>query len=107
MKTGNREKDLGVKLVSKAMKMPIKQIILNSGEDPEEIISRVLTNRNKHFGYNALTGKFGDLKKEGVIDPVKVVRCALQDAASIAGLVLTTDCLIVNELELNELGVGD
>lgn len=107
LKTGNREKDLGVKLVSKAMKMPIKQIIMNSGEDPEEIISRVLTNRNKHFGYNALTGKFGDLKKEGVIDPVKVVRCALQDAASIAGLVLTTDCLIVNELELNELGVGD
>lgn len=107
LKTGNREKDLGVKIVAKAMKMPIKQIVLNAGGDPEEIISRVLISRNKHFGYNAATGKFGDLKKEGVIDPVKVVRCALQDAASIAGLILTTDCLIVNELELNELGVGE
>lgn len=105
--TDEREKDLGVSLVAKAMRAPIKQIILNGGEDPEEIISEILMSEDKNFGYNASTRKFVNLKDDGVIDPVKVVRCALQDAASVAGLILTTDCIIVNEAELNEFGTGE
>ena len=101
------EKDLAINLVAKAMRSPIRQIIINGGEDPEEIVSEILMSSDKDFGYNAATNKFTNLKEDGVIDPVKVVRCALQDAASVAGLILTTDCIIVNEAELNEFGTGE
>ena len=107
IKTNDREKDLAINLVAKAMRSPIRQIIINGGEDPEEIVSEILMSSDKDFGYNAATNKFTNLKEDGVIDPVKVVRCALQDAASVAGLILTTDCIIVNEAELNEFGTGE
>lgn len=107
IKTNDREKDLAINLVAKAMRAPIRQIIVNGGEDPEEIVSEILMSSDKDFGYNAATNKFTNLKEDGVIDPVKVVRCALQDAASVAGLILTTDCIIVNEAELNEFGTGE
>ena len=72
---------------------PLRQIVANAGEEPSVVLDRVVAGKNGH-GFNALTGEYGDMVKMGVLDPCKVTRTALQNAASIAGLVLTTDCMI-------------
>lgn len=103
VKTGNSEIDLGVKLIRKAIRSPITQLLKNAGSEPEDIISDILKHKDINYGFNVYKEKFEDLTKEGIFDPAKVVRCALQDAADVAGLVLTTDCIVTNELELSEL----
>ena len=75
------------------MEEPLRQIVLNAGDEPSVIVNQVMSN-NGNYGYNAATGEYGDLVEQGVLDPTKVTRTALQNAASVAGLVLTTDCMI-------------
>lgn len=96
----------GVDLVRKSIKEPLRRIVLNAGGEPAEVMLEILQNDNPHWGYNAQTETFEDLVKSGVIDPTKVVRCALQNAASVAGLVLTTECMIATKPEKKAGGQG-
>jgi len=89
----NADQDAGVRIVMRALEEPLRQIVANAGEEPSVVLARVLEGKDNH-GYNALTGEYGDLVKMGILDPCKVTRSALQNAASIAGLILTTDCMI-------------
>ena len=90
---------IGVQIVEKAMLEPLKCIAANAGEVGQEVLDTVLDQGNYNVGFNALTGKFEDLMKAGIVDPTKVIRLELQNAASVAGSLLTTEVLIVNESE--------
>lgn len=90
----------GVKIVRRACEEPFRKIVLNAGKDPTEIRLEVLNNPSVDFGYNARTEVYEDLMKSGVIDPTKVVRCSLQNAASVVGLILTTECMIADKPEV-------
>jgi chaperonin GroEL len=85
----------GATIVLRALEEPLRQIVANAGEEGAVVVAKVLESKEAHFGYNALTGRFEDLVKAGVIDPTKVTRTALQNAASIAALLLTTEALVV------------
>lgn len=89
----------GVEIVRNALRAPLSRIVSNAGGDASEVRIRVLENDDINFGYNAQTEEFEDLVASGVIDPTKVVRCALQNAVSVAGLILTTECMIVEKKE--------
>jgi chaperonin GroEL len=93
LKGDNADQDAGVKIVLRALEEPLRQIVTNSGEEPSVVRNRVLEGEG-NFGFNAATGKYGDMVAMGILDPCKVTRTALQNAASVAGLVLTTDCMI-------------
>lgn len=86
----------GIRLVSRALEEPLRRIVSNAGDEPSVILNRVDESSSPSFGYNAASRTYGDLLQMGVIDPAKVTRLALQNAASIASLILTTDCLIAN-----------
>jgi chaperonin GroEL len=92
----NDEEAIGVNIVKRALEEPLRQIALNAGEEGAVIVGRVRDSKDDNFGYNADTGEFGDMIKAGVIDPAKVTRLALQNAASIAGLMLTTEALVAD-----------
>jgi chaperonin GroEL len=94
VKTENDDQKIGVGIVRKALQVPARQIVQNAGEDGSVIVGKILENNKYAFGYNAQTGEYGDLVSEGVIDPTKVVRNALQGAASIAGLLITTEAMV-------------
>jgi chaperonin GroEL len=102
MRGANADQDAGIRIVMRALEEPLRQIVANAGEEPSVVLDRVVAGKNGH-GFNALTGEYGDMVKMGVLDPCKVTRTALQNAASIAGLVLTTDCMIA---QLPEQGRG-
>jgi chaperonin GroEL len=91
---GDPDEQIGVNIVRRALEDPLRQIVLNAGKEGAVIVERVRGEKNPNVGYNAVTEKFEDLVAAGVIDPAKVTRCALQNAASIAGLMLTTEALI-------------
>ena len=86
----------GIQIVRRAVEEPLRRIVANAGQEPSVILNRVDESDVQSFGYNAATGEYGDMLAMGVIDPAKVTRLALQNAASIAGLILTTDCMIAN-----------
>jgi chaperonin GroEL len=86
--------DAGVKIVHRALEEPLRQIVANAGQEPSVVLGKVMTG-DAAFGYNAASGEYGDMVALGIIDPTKVTRLGLQNAASIAGLILTTDCIIV------------
>jgi chaperonin GroEL len=88
---------LGVNIVKRALEEPTRQIAINAGQEGAIIVGRVRDSKDEHFGFNAQTGEFGDMIKLGVIDPAKVTRLALQNAASIAALMLTTEALIAEK----------
>ena len=94
LKVDNEDQKVGINLVKKALQTPARQIFQNSGEDGSVIVGKILENAKYSYGYNAQTLAYGDLVAEGVIDPAKVVRCALQDAASVAGLLVTTEAMV-------------
>ncbi|MGE5512977.1 MAG: chaperonin GroEL [Bacteroidota bacterium] len=94
LRTENDDQKVGITIVKKALQWPARQIVQNAGEDGSVVVGKVLESSKYAFGYNAQTGEYGDLVAEGVIDPAKVVRCALQDAASVAGLLITTEAMI-------------
>jgi chaperonin GroEL len=89
------DEKIGAQIVRRSLEEPLRQIVANAGEEGAVVVAKVLESKDQHFGYNALTGTFEDLVKAGVIDPTKVTRTALQNAASIAGLLLTTEALVV------------
>ena len=88
------DEDSGVKIVMRALEEPLRRIVLNAAEEPSIVLSRVDESSEQAFGYNAANGEYGNLLLMGVIDPAKVTRLALQNAGSIASLILTTDCMI-------------
>ncbi|HSQ25059.1 MAG TPA: chaperonin GroEL [Pyrinomonadaceae bacterium] len=91
---GDADEQIGVSIVRRALEEPLRQIVANAGKEGAVIVEKVRAEKNPNFGYNAETETFEDLVAAGVIDPAKVTRCALQNAASIAGLMLTTEALI-------------
>jgi chaperonin GroEL len=91
---GDQDEQIGVNIVKRALEEPLRQIVQNAGKEGAVVVEKVRADRNANFGYNAATDKFEDLVAAGIIDPAKVTRCALQHAASIAGLMLTTEALI-------------
>ena len=92
--SGDLDEQIGVTIVRRALEEPLRQIVQNAGKEGAVIVEKVRAERNANFGYNAATDKFEDLVAAGIIDPAKVTRCALQNAASIAGLMLTTEATI-------------
>jgi len=95
LKTLEGDEKIGAQIVRRSLEEPLRQIVANAGEEGAVVVAKVLESTDLHFGYNAQTSVFEDLVKAGVIDPTKVTRTALQNAASIAGLLLTTEALIV------------
>ena len=93
-KTANEDQDAGVRIVQRALEMPLRLIVENAGVESSVVCNEVKSNKG-NYGYNAATGKYGDMVKGGVLDPTKVARSALQNAASIAGLLLTTEASVV------------
>ena len=88
------DEQIGVNIIRRACEEPIRQIVQNSGEEGAIVMGKIRENDNAHYGYNAQTDKYEDLVESGVIDPAKVTRSALQNAASIAGLMLTTEAMV-------------
>jgi len=102
----NEDETIGVQIVYRALEEPVRQIAQNAGAEGSIVVERVREKDRKNWGYNAATGEYEDLVKAGVIDPTKVTRTALQNAASIAGLLLTTECVVVEHKEENGEGAG-
>jgi chaperonin GroEL len=94
VKPGNDDQKTGVEIVRKAIQSPARQIVDNAGDDGAVVVGKLMEAKDYAYGYNAQTGEYGDLVKMGIIDPTKVVRTAIQDAASVAGLLITTEAMI-------------
>jgi chaperonin GroEL len=97
IKTTNEDQKHGVEIVKKAITWPARQIAINSGEDGSIVVGKILENDTYAYGFDAQTGEFGNLVTKGIIDPTKVVRIALQDGASIAGLLITTEAMVAEK----------
>ena len=93
LKGDNHEQDAGIKIVLRAVEEPLRQIVANAGDEASVVVNKVIEGSG-NFGYNAGNGTYGDLVEQGVLDPAKVTRSALQNAASVAGLILTTDAIV-------------
>jgi chaperonin GroEL len=98
LKGDNADQEAGIRIVARAVEEPLRQIVRNAGVEPAVVVQRVIDG-DGNFGYNAATGEYGDMVTMGVLDPRKVTRTALQNAASIASLILTTDCMIAQQSE--------
>jgi chaperonin GroEL len=97
VKTANEDQKHGIEIVKKAITSPARQIAINSGEDGSVVVAKILEHDTYGYGFDAQTGEFGNLVTKGIIDPTKVVRIALQDAASIAGLLITTEAMVAEK----------
>ncbi|KAB2967261.1 chaperonin GroEL [Zoogloea sp.] len=93
LKGDNHEQDAGIKIVLRAVEEPLRQIVTNAGDEASVVVNKVIEGSG-NFGYNAANGSYGDLVEQGVLDPAKVTRSALQNAASVASLILTTDAIV-------------
>jgi chaperonin GroEL len=93
LKGDNHDQEAGIKIVLRALEEPLRWIVANAGEEPSVVLNKVAEGKG-NFGYNAASGQYGDMVEMGVLDPTKVTRCALQNAASVAGLILTTDAMV-------------
>jgi chaperonin GroEL len=93
-KGANPDQEAGIAIVRRALQEPVRQIVNNAGDEGSVVVGKILDNASDTYGYDAQTGEYGDLIQMGIIDPVKVVRTALQDAASVAGLLVTTEAMI-------------
>jgi len=93
LKGSNHDQDAGIKIVLRALEEPLRQIVENTGDEPSVVLNKVVDGKG-NFGYNAATGQYGDMVEMGVLDPTKVTRFALQNAASVAALILTTDAMV-------------
>jgi len=98
LKGDNHDQDAGIKIVLRAMEQPLREIVANAGDEPSVVVNEVVKGKG-NYGYNAATGEYGDMVEMGVLDPTKVTRTALQNAASVAGLMLTTDCMVAELVE--------
>ena len=106
LKPANEDQKLGIEIVRKAVQTPLRQITENAGEDGAVIAGKVIENSSYSYGFDAQTGEFKDMVAAGIIDPTKVVRTALQDAASIASLLITTEAMIAERPERKAPGGG-
>jgi chaperonin GroEL len=97
LKAANDDQRVGINIVRRALHAPARQIAENAGEDGAVVVGKIVDKDDYAFGYNAATGEYGNLVKQGVIDPAKVVRTALQDAASVAGLLITTEAMVAEK----------
>jgi chaperonin GroEL len=97
VKTANEDEKHGVEIVRKAITWPARQIAINSGEDGSVVVGKILEHDTYGYGFDAQTGEYGNLMTKGIIDPTKVVRIALQDGASIAGLLITTEAMVAEK----------
>ena len=96
LKGDNADQDFGIKILRRAVEEPLRQIVANAGEDASVVLNAVLKEKG-NYGFNAATGEYGDLVAQGIIDPTKVTRLALQNAASVAGLLLTTEAMVAEQ----------
>ena len=92
----NEDQNVGIQLARRAMESPLRQIVTNAGEEASVVVEKVRTGGTGNFGYNAATGEYGDMLEMGILDPAKVTRSALQNAASVVGLMITTECMITD-----------
>ena len=99
LKFANKDQEVGINIIRQALQAPARQIANNAGDEGSVIVGKLLETKDKTTGYNAQTGEFTDLIKAGVIDPTKVVRSALQNAASVAGLLITTEAMVAEKDE--------
>jgi chaperonin GroEL len=111
LKGANEDQNHGIQIALRAMEAPLREIVANAGEEPSVVLSRVAEGTGS-FGYNAATGQFGDMLEMGILDPTKVTRTALQNAASIAGLMITTEAMVADlpkkeEKAASGAGMGD
>jgi chaperonin GroEL len=97
LNAANEDQKVGINIVRRAIQAPARQIAENAGEDGAVIVGKIVDKDDYAFGFNAATGEYGNLVKQGVIDPAKVVRTALQDAASVAGLLITTEAMVAEK----------
>ncbi|HEX2840375.1 chaperonin GroEL [Hyphomicrobium sp.] len=97
LKTDDEDQKVGINIVRRALQSPARQIFQNAGEDGSVVVGKILESSKYNFGFNAQSGEYVDLVSSGVIDPAKVVRCALQDAASVAGLLITTEAMVADK----------
>ena len=97
LRAANEDQKVGIAIIRRALQAPARQIAENAGEDGPVVAGKIIDKDDYAFGYNAATGEYGNLVKQGVIDPAKVVRTALQDAASIAGLLITTEAMVAEK----------
>jgi chaperonin GroEL len=93
VKGDNHDQDVGINIARRAMEEPLRQIVANAGDEPSVVLNKVGEGKG-NYGYNAATGEYGDLVEMGILDPTKVTRSALQNAASIAGLMITTEAMV-------------
>ena len=91
----NPDQEAGIKLVMRAVEEPLRQIVANAGDEPSVVLNKVMEGKG-NYGYNAANGEYGDMIEMGILDPTKVTRTALQNAASVAGLLLTTECMVAD-----------
>jgi chaperonin GroEL len=104
LKGSNPDQEAGIKIVLRALEEPLRQIVANAGDEASVVVNRIVE-KNGNFGFNAQTGEYGDLVEMGVVDPTKVTRFALQNAASVASLLLTTEAMVA-ELPKDEKAMG-
>ncbi len=104
LKGDNSDQDAGIKIVLRAIEEPLRQIVINCGDEASVVVNKVLEGKG-NYGYNAATSEYGDMVEMGVLDPTKVTRTALQNAASVASLMLTTDAMVA-ELPEDKSGGG-
>jgi chaperonin GroEL len=94
LQLANLDENSGVRVIARALEEPLRRILINAAEEPDVVLHQVLASKERNYGYNAATRSYGDLLAMGVIDPAKVTRLALQNAGSIASLILSIDCMI-------------
>ncbi|NQW11938.1 MAG: chaperonin GroEL, partial [Alphaproteobacteria bacterium] len=102
----NDDQRIGINIVRKALEAPARQIATNAGHDGSVVVGKLMESKDHNWGFDAQTGKFVDMLKAGIIDPTKVVRSALQNAASIAGLLVTTEAMVADKPEPKGAGAG-
>jgi chaperonin GroEL len=90
----NDDQKVGVDIVRRALQAPARQIVENAGADGAVVVGKLLESKDSNYGFDAQSGNYTDMVKAGIIDPVKVVRCALQDAASVSALLITTEAMV-------------
>lgn len=93
LKGDNEDQNVGIAIIRRSIEAPLRQIVANAGTEPSVVLDKIVNNKG-NFGYNAATGEYGDMIEMGILDPTKVTRTALQNAASIAGLMITTECMV-------------
>ncbi|NNJ98484.1 MAG: chaperonin GroEL [Gammaproteobacteria bacterium] len=106
LKGDNHDQDIGIKIALRAMEDPLRQIVSNSGDEASVVLAKVADGEG-NFGYNAATGEYGDMVQMGILDPTKVTRSALQNAASVAGLLITTECMVAEVPKEEAAGAPD